>query len=491
MDAERFERHLTSPFNRAAVPRGAAVGSAGGAPCGDLVRIALRAGDGVITEATFDADGCGAALAAASACASLVHGSPLLEAATIGVDAIEAELGGLSPGKLHAAVLAADALHRGLSALVAAGEAQERLVAASHERVVVGLSGGVDSAVAALLEQRSGKEVVAVTLKLWADAANDGTRSCCSPEAVLHARALAHSMGMPHLVLDLQDRFHDAVVADYLAEHDRGRTPNPCVRCNGSVRFDAMLSLADRIGAAALTTGHYARIERDADGPLLARATDSRKDQTYMLSALRPELLERVRFPLAGLEKHEVREIARAARLPVADRVESQDLCFLAGTSRERFLVRHGAGVDRAGEVVDRSGRVLGTHPGHRHFTVGQRRGLGIAAGEPRFVLAKDAATNRVVVGTREELAVGKLVVSPATLYREGGRVDRVKLRYRSDPVRCCLSGSAAAGRHASLDLALEEPFHGAAEGQTACLLEGERVLGHGVIAAAVPRDAA
>jgi tRNA-specific 2-thiouridylase len=445
----------------------------------------------VIAEATFDAEGCGAAHAAASACTSLALGSPLLAAARVGAGMFVAELGGLFVGKRHAAMLAADALHRSLSGLVGGGDTRDRLVPPSRERVLVGLSGGVDSAVAALLEQRDGNEVVAVTLKLWADEANDGTRSCCSPEAVLHARALAHSMGLPHLVLDLQERFRGAVVDDYLAEHDRGRTPNPCIRCNGSVRFDAMLALADRVGAAALATGHYARVERDSDGPLLARAADAHKDQTYMLSALRPELLERTRFPLAGLEKREVREIARSAGLPVADRVESQDLCFLAGTSRERFLARHGGGVDRPGEVVDRRGRVLGTHRGHRRFTVGQRRGVGVAAGEPRFVLAKDAAANRVVVGTREELAVRELVVSPATLYREGGRVNRVKLRYRSDPVRCSLSGSVAAGRHSSLSLALDEPFHGAAEGQTACLLEGERVLGHGVIAAAVPSDAA
>jgi tRNA-specific 2-thiouridylase len=253
------------------------------------------------------------------------------------------------------------------------------------------------------------------------------------------------------------------------------------------VRFDAMLSLADRLGAAALVTGHYARVERDGSGPLLARAADPAKDQTYMLSGLRPELLGRLRFPLGGLTKPEVREIARRHGLPVAEREESQDLCFLAGSGRERFLARHGNGADAPGEIVDSGGRVLGLHPGHRRFTVGQRRGLRIAAGEPRYVLAKDAAANRVVVGPHSELAVSEVVVSPAALYRDGGRVDRVKLRYRSDPVPCSVAGSPGAGAHDSLTLRLSEPFYGAATGQTACFLEGERVLGFGTIAGTAP----
>jgi tRNA-specific 2-thiouridylase len=246
-----------------------------------------------------------------------------------------------------------------------------------------------------------------------------------------------------------------------------------------------MLALAGRLGAGTLVTGHYARVEHDAAGPLLARAADAHKDQTYMLSGLRPELLERVRFPLGDVTKPEVREIARRHGLPVAEKEESQDLCFLAGSGRERFLARHGGDVERPGEVVDQLGRVLGSHPGQRRFTVGQRRGLGVAAGEPRYVIGKDAAVNRVVVGTHEELAVSEIVVSPAALYRDAARVDRVKLRYRSDAVPCSISGGAARGPHDSLTLVLDEPFYGAATGQTACLLEGERVLGFGTIARA------
>jgi tRNA-specific 2-thiouridylase len=470
-----LEEHLRAPHARGPVPDGALVGTAGGHVCGDLVRVALRPRAGRVGAITFDAEGCGATLAAASACALLADGGSLLDAARIGPDEIMAELGGLSPGKRHAADLAADALHRALSKTWA-----EAGLDPSPSRVLVGISGGVDSAAAALIERRAGHEVVAVTLKLWADQGVDGTRSCCSPEAVIGARALAHAMGFPHITLDLQDQFREAVVGDFLAEHDRGRTPNPCIRCNGLVRFDAMLALADRVGAGTLVTGHYARIERDEQGPLLARAADGAKDQTYMLAGLDPDRLARVRFPLGDLIKPEVRDLARKAGLPVADKRESQDLCFLAGTTRERFLARHGAQPRRPGQIVDREGRLLGGHDGDVRFTVGQRKGLGIAAAEPLYVLSTEAATNRVVVGTRDELATRRVDVRPATLYRDGSRVDRVKLRYRSSAVACRIECGAE-----RVVIELDEAVHGVAPGQTACFMEGDRVVGCGTIASA------
>jgi tRNA-specific 2-thiouridylase len=470
-----LEQHLREPHARGPVPDGALVGSAGGHVCGDLVRIALRPQAGRVAAITFDAEGCGATLAAASACALRADGASLLDAARIGPDEIMAELGGLSPGKRHAADLASDALHRALSKAWAKAGLEP-----GPSRVLVGMSGGVDSAAAALIERRAGHEVVAVTLKLWADRGVDGTKSCCSPEAVIGARALAHSMGFPHITLDLQDQFREAVVGDFLAEHDRGRTPNPCVRCNGLVRFDAMLALAERVGAGTLATGHYARIEQDEQGPLLARAADGAKDQTYMLAGLDPDRLTRVRFPLGDLTKPQVRDLARGAGLGVADKRESQDLCFLAGTSRERFLARHGGQARRPGEIVDREGRVLGAHDGEMRFTVGQRKGLGVAAAEPLYVLSTETGTNRVVVGTRDELATRRVDVGPATLYRDSSRVDRVRLRYRSSAVGCRIE----CGKERVV-IELDEEVHGVAPGQTACFMEGDRVVGYGTIASA------
>jgi len=342
---ERFAEHLLHPEGRGHEPAGSRSGAAGGAPCGDLVRISVRVEGERVVDAGFEASGCGSMIAAASAVVTLVRGERLLDCARIGSAEVAAELGGLSAGKHHAADLASDALHRAL------GEAArwDAEVAARPGRTLVAMSGGVDSAVAALLCAReSGAEVCAVTLELWRDPENDAEASCCSASAVRVARALAHRLGMPHLTLDLREEFRAGVVEPWLAEHAAGLTPNPCVRCNGHVRLDAMLDLADRLGAARLATGHYARITPDG---LLRAAVDAAKDQSYMLAALAPASIARMRFPLGELTKPQVREIAEEAGLPVARKPDSQDLCFLAGTGRAAFLARHGALRDRPGDM--------------------------------------------------------------------------------------------------------------------------------------------
>src|SRR3954454_9372432 len=338
--ATRLAEHLDHPCGEGALARAPHQGAAGGAACGDLVKLAVRVEGDRVAEAGFEAAGCGAARAAASATIELVEGAPLLRAALVSADDVAAALGGLVPPKRHAAELAADALHRALGA--AAGDGQFTL-RPSARRTLVAMSGGVDSAAAAQLALDAGDEVVAVTLALWADPATDGERSCCSPQAVIGARALAQRMGIPHCTLDVRDRFREEVVDDFLAGYGSGRTPNPCVRCNGFVRFDAMLALAGSLGAARLATGHYARVGRDEEGPLVRAAVAPRKDQSYMLARLGSDQLERLSFPLGGLEKPAVRQLARDAGLPVADKREIQDLCFLAGSGRKAFMRRHGA----------------------------------------------------------------------------------------------------------------------------------------------------
>jgi tRNA-specific 2-thiouridylase len=350
--------------------------------------------------------------------------------------------------------------------------------------VLVAMSGGVDSAVAALLEREQGAEVVGVTLKLWADPETDGAKACCSPEAVLGARSLAHSLGMPHLTLDLEEQFRRRVVAEFVSGYAAGSTPNPCIACNGEVRIAAMIDLAERIGASHLVTGHYARIVEDGDGPLLAAAADQNKDQSYMLAALPPGLLGRVRFPLTELTKPEVREIAARHDLAVARKPESQDLCFLSGQGKSDFLRRHGGLREREGDLLDRSGQAVGRHRGHHNFTVGQRRGIGGGAAEPLYVLATDAAANTVTVGPRRDLMARKVRLRNAVLHRGGGSVDAVRLRYRSQPVSAAVS-TTETGSHAELEVALGEDFAGVTPGQTAVLLAGGSIVGHGTIAAA------
>jgi tRNA-uridine 2-sulfurtransferase len=471
VDVERFSEHLEFPRGRGHVPPASFTGTAGGAACGDLIRLDLALDGDRVADAGFEASGCGAAIAAGSAAVALLDGARVLDAARIGAGEVAAELGGLSPGKLHAAELAADALHVALGAAVAAAGAVPR----DPARTLVAMSGGVDSAVAALLVRRAGRDAVAVTLELWRDPANDAEASCCSAHAVRLARSVAHRMGMPHLTLDLRAAFAQGVVAPFLADHAAGLTPNPCVRCNGDVRLDAMLAFADRLGAADLATGHYAQVTEDG---LLRTAADPAKDQSYMLAALAPASIARMRFPLGGLAKPEVRALARAAGLPVADRRESQDLCFLAGTGKSAFLARHGGVRERPGAIVDRAGRTLGRHRGQHLFTVGQRKGLGVAGEEPLYVLAKDSAANTVTVGPRAALATTDVAVRDAVLHRPGAEVDRVKLRYRTAPLACTVDGDGG-----DVTVRLSTPVDGAAPGQVACLMRGDVIVGHGVIA--------
>jgi tRNA-uridine 2-sulfurtransferase len=460
---ERFAEHLSHPVGRGRMPAGAYAGAAGGAACGDLVTIRLTVAGERVTDAGFEASGCGAAQAAASAAVELVGGATIFDAARVGTAAIAQELGGLSVGKLHAADLAADALHQALGAAVA----REAAAPASAGRTLVAMSGGVDSTVAAVLLAGTHDEVVAVTLELWRDPENDAEASCCSASAVRSARAIAHRMGLPHFTLDLRAGFRAGVVDPWLAEHAEGLTPNPCVRCNGEVRLDAMVDFADRLGAATLATGHYAR--RAPDG-LLRAAADDAKDQTYMLAALSRATLQRLRFPLGELTKPEVRVLAREHDLPVASKPDSQDLCFLAGTGRERFLARHGGLRERPGAIIDRSGRELGRHRGHFHYTVGQRRGLEVAATEPLYVLQTDARSNTVTVGPRTALDVDRVMLRGVRLHRDAAEVDGVRLRYHAKILPCRLQDDGTA--------VLAEPFSAPAPGQTAVLLAGDVVIG-------------
>jgi tRNA-specific 2-thiouridylase len=481
MSRELFEHYLRDEARLGPVPDGAFTGAAGGAACGDLARVSLVLDDGRIAAVTFDAEGCGATRAATAAVAEMVDGESVIDAARIGIEQVDEAIGGLTAAKRHAAQLAADALHR---ALAGAAASSQVLAGPRPGRVLVAMSGGVDSAVAALLEREHGAEVLAVTLKLWADPETDGAKACCSPEAVLGARAVAHSLEIPHLTLDLEQEFRRRVVVAFLDGYGAGATPNPCIVCNGEVRIAAMVDLADRLGADRLVTGHYARIVGDESGPLLAAAADSNKDQSYMLAALPPAMLDKLRFPLTELSKPEVREIAARHDLVVAEKPESQDLCFLAGQGKARFLRRHGGLGERDGALLDRAGRTVGRHRGHHNYTVGQRRGIGVSAPEPLYVVATDAAANTVTVGTRSELEARQVRIRDAVLHRDGESVDAVKLRYRATPIPATLSG-AGAGRHPSLDVELGESFDAAAPGQAAVLLSGEAIVGHGTIAAA------
>jgi tRNA-specific 2-thiouridylase len=367
--------------------------------------------------------------------------------------------------------LALDALHDALGPAVRARP--------EPARVAVAMSGGVDSAVALLEARDAGFEPVGVTLRLWTDPAGpDGERACCSPAAVRAARETCHALGVPHVTLDLREPFRQAVVAPFVAGYRRGETPNPCIRCNGSFRFSALLTFGRRVGAARLATGHYARLREHRGRLLLARAADFAKDQTYMLARLDPRRLDRLWFPLGGRTKEETRARAREAGLAAAGRPESQEACFLAGGDYRDFLERHGLTPDE-GPIVDESGRELGRHEGFWRYTRGQRRGLGLAAGAPLYALETRPRTNTVVVGPRESLARTEVSVPSGRLFVPVERAE-AKLRYRSPGASARVAPEGRGFR-----LALERPAFGVAPGQAAVLYEDDAVVGAGLIASA------
>jgi tRNA-uridine 2-sulfurtransferase len=382
-----------------------------------------------------------------------LSGLTLLEAAAVGGDE-----------------LAADALANALGPIFRAEP--------KPGRVAVAMSGGVDSAVALL---RAGPDAIGVTLRLWLDPRGPDTeRACCSPEAVLAARATCHRLGIPHVTLDLREEFRRAVVEPFVRGYAKGETPNPCIRCNGSFRFAELLAFAERAGAARLATGHYARIVERDGGLLLARAADARKDQSYMLARLDPRFLERLWFPLGGQGKEATRAEAARAGLAVASRAESQEACFLAGGDYRDFLERRGL-VSQGGPLVDEDGNELGRHAGFWRFTPGQRKGLGLAAGEPLYALRSEPRSNTVVVGSRAALATRE-VTARGRLHVPVTRAE-VKLRYRSPAVGARVTGADAAG----FRLRLDEPAYGVAPGQAAVLYDGDAVVGAGTIVPSAP----
>ena len=343
------------------------------------------------------------------------------------------------------------------------------------ERVAVAMSGGVDSAVALL---RAGPRAIGVTLRLWLDPEGpDAARACCSPEAVVAARETCHARGLPHVTLDVRDRFRETIVEGFVRGYARGETPNPCTRCNGSFRFAELLRFARRAGARRLATGHYARIVRHRGHLLVARGADAAKDQSYMLGRVDPALLERVWFPLGEQTKDETRAEAARAGLAVAGRSDSQEACFLAGGDYRRFLERRGL-PNAPGAIVDEQGATLGRHDGFWRFTPGQRRGLGVAAGVPMYALRTEPRRNAVVVGPRESLAVRR--VSAAGRLFVPVRTCHAKLRAHARPVPARVEVTASGFR-----LLLREPVYGTARGQTAVLYERDAVVGSGTISSA------
>ena len=355
------------------------------------------------------------------------------------------------------------------------------------ERIVVAMSGGVDSSVAAALLHEQGYEVTGVTMQLWGQevCVSTGTRLCCSVRDAMDAKAVAKRLGIAHQVLELAETFRTHVIGYFVESYRAGLTPNPCIACNDHIKFGALLEYADQLGAAAVATGHYARREEDAAQrrAVLKRASDLNKDQSYVLFNLTQTQLARSRFPLGGLEKTAVRGLARSLGLATAEKPDSQDVCFVRDRNTTGFLKRALQVAEEPGPITDVAGRVLGTHRGLLGYTIGQREGLGLAVGRPLYVVALDQANNRLVVGSREELLEQTLVAERVNWVSiappEHPRAAQVKIRSRHEAAAAWLTPQADGRVH----VAFEEPQPAVTPGQAAVFYDGDLVLGGGWIA--------
>jgi tRNA-specific 2-thiouridylase len=342
-------------------------------------------------------------------------------------------------------------------------------------RVVVAMSGGVDSSVTAALMSEAGHDVVGVHMKLHdAPAVSDG-KHCCGLDDVLDARRVAERMGFPFYVMDLQREFKKAVI-DYFADtYVRGATPNPCIQCNGVLKFSVLLQRAKALGAEALATGHYARI---LPGGGLAMAVDANKDQSYFLFPVRRTALQKTLFPLGEMTKAEVRDHGRRLGLINANKPESQEVCFIPDDNHTRFVSQHRPAADGAGEIVDESGLVLGHHDGYWRYTVGQRRGLRVSVGHPLYVLSVNADTRRVIVGSYDRLLSQGLEAHNVNWFRkpEADEDVKVRIRHRGALHPCQVTGDDP------MTVRLRAPARAIAPGQGAVLYVGDEVVGGGWI---------
>ena len=344
------------------------------------------------------------------------------------------------------------------------------------------MSGGVDSSVAAALLKEQGYDVIGMMLRLWSEPGKEDTNRCCTPDSMAQARRVAAKLEIPFYVIDAKDVFRETVVEYFLDGYARGETPNPCLICNRKIRWTFLLDHALALGADYMATGHYVRIQNVEGRMQLLRAVDKNKDQSYVLHVLTQEKLKHALFPVGDYPKPEIRQIAEKYGLPAASRKDSQDLCFLAGEDYRNFLQRNAAEMLKAGEIVTREGETLGTHNGLANYTIGQRKGLGVASPVPLYVLGKNAAKNTLIVGEQSELGSQELTARDVSWV--SGEVPsepfqaEVKIRYTAKEASAWVTPIG----QDQAQVRFEAPQRDITAGQAAVFYQGDLLIGGGII---------
>src|ERR1041385_996008 len=350
-------------------------------------------------------------------------------------------------------------------------------------KVVVAMSGGVDSSVAAALLKEQGYDVVGMMMRLWSEPGKEDSNRCCTPDSMGQARRVAAKLDIPFYVVDAKDVFHNTVVQYFLDGYARGETPNPCLICNRQIRWTFLLNHALALEADFMATGHYVRIRKAEGGKIsLLRAVDRSKDQSYVLHVLKQEQLKHALFPIGDYPKTEIRQIAEKFGLPTASRKDSQDLCFLAGEDYRKFLRRNAAETLKPGEILTRDGKSVGAHNGLANYTVGQRKGLGVTSLVPLYVLEKDSATNSLIVGTQEELGSRELTARDVNWLageapRESFRAE-VKIRYTAKEAEASIMPMDGN----RVQVQFDSPQRDITAGQAAVFFQGDLMIGGGII---------
>lgn len=353
----------------------------------------------------------------------------------------------------------------------------------SKPKVVVAMSGGVDSSVAAALLLEQGYDVTGIMLRLWSEPGEAENNRCCTPDSVALARRVAAKLSIPFYTLDAQQLFYNNVVKQLIEGYERMITPNPCLVCNRLIRWGFLYERARSMGAEFMATGHYARIHQSKDGQYqLLRGIDPLKDQSYVLYTLSQEQLQHTLFPLGTFQKSQIRVYAKEHGLPVADRPDSQDLCFLGDGNYQGFLTRYDPNLVKQGPILNQNGTKLGEHTGLAFYTIGQRKGLGIAAPQPYYVLEKDPARNALIIGFADELGKRELITHP--LHWIGSKTPEmpfravVKIRYKAHDVEALISPLEDGNAHIQFD----QPLRDITPGQAAVIYQGDVCLGGGII---------